>query len=165
MEKKLSDYLHLYGIDCPIMTPDGLGGVLVIYPKAVEVSLNVIEYQQQMKGRKGGGEMHYKYFYPEVKPILRALSSMTEEEAIEMVGLSESEGDYNDVKTYRNKFNDIIVTWQGSHESRDEFNATGELFYCADQYQWLLKKGFDLYHLIEDGHAIDSTQQPITQDK
>lgn len=128
MEKKrIEDYLHLYGIDCPIMTPDGLGSVLVIYPKAVEVSLNLIQYQQQMKGRKGGGEMHYKYFYPEVKPILRPLYLMTADEETE--------------------YKDLFL------EHPD----------CYEKTRWLLSKGFDLFNLIPEGLALDSTQQPLTQ--
>src|SRR5690349_13686827 len=81
----LKDVLHFYGIDAEVMTPDGRGSILVIYPKAIEVCLNIIEYKQVMKGRKGGGEMHYKYFYDQIKPILRRLSDMTEEEMKELL--------------------------------------------------------------------------------
>ncbi len=76
----LVEYLHLYGIDCPILTPDGLGNVLVIYPNAVEVSINRIAYQQVMTGIKGGGEMHYKYFYADLKLVLRTTQSVTQKE-------------------------------------------------------------------------------------
>jgi hypothetical protein len=94
-----------------------------------------------------------------IMPILRPLESMTEEEAIELAKLSEWEPHFRNVKIERNKFsNDIIVSWQGSNELREEFNATGDLFYCAEQFQWLLKKGFDLFELIYYGLALDRTK-------
>ncbi len=92
-------------------------------------------------------------------PVLRTLDSMTEDEAIELAKLSEWEPHFREVKTHRNKFsNDIIVSWQGSNESREVFNATGALFYCADQFQWLLKNHFDLFELIEYNLAINTTK-------
>ena len=93
------------------------------------------------------------------KPLLRPLSDMTEEEAVELAKLSEYEPDFNDVKIERNKYNDIIVSWQGNNESREVFNSTGELFYCAEQFVYLLSRSFDLFGLIESGQAIDKTKQ------
>lgn len=94
----------------------------------------------------------------EAKPILRHLSDMTEEEAIELAKLSEYEPHFRDVKVERNQYNDFIVTWQGAAEGREVFNATGEMFYCAEQFQYLLAKGFDLFNLIETGQAIDKSK-------
>lgn len=126
---EIKDYLHLYGIDCEIMTPDGLGSVLVIYPNVVEVHLNTIAYQQVMKGRRGGGEMHYKYFYTEdIKLILRPLSDMDGKESL----------DWADLK---GRF------WEGSLTVEKMGNLT----------HWLLSKHFDLFCLIGAGLAIDAT--------
>jgi hypothetical protein len=128
----------LYGIDCDILTPDGLGSVLVIYPKVVEVCLNVIEYQQVMKGRKGGGEMHYKYFYTDdLKLSLRPLSDMTEGE-MEECG--------NMIYDFSN--DEVLAKWEW------QYFETG---LDAEQFNWLLSKHFDLFGLIDAGLAIDKT--------
>jgi hypothetical protein len=93
------------------------------------------------------------------RPVLRPLADMTKTEAIDVAGLSEWEGHFNDVKAERNMFDDIVVSWQGACESREVFNATGEVFYCSEQFIWLLANRFDLFGLIEDGLAIDKTKQ------
>lgn len=89
------------------------------------------------------------------KPILRRLESMTEEEALHLASLSEYPDHFNDVKAEKNQFGDWIVTWQGIEESRNIFNSTGEMFYCSEQFQYLLKKGFDLFQLLDSGQAIE----------
>jgi hypothetical protein len=133
MEKHIKDYLYLYGIDCNIMTPDGLGSVLVIYPKAVEVSLNKIVYQQVMKGRKGGSEMHYKYFYTDdLKLALRPLSDISVEEITQL---------------------DKMFLPQKGYAKRT-------VVLEAERTHYLLSKHFDLFGLIEAGLAIDKTTLP-----
>jgi hypothetical protein len=158
-EKKIQDYLHLYGIDCPVMTPDGIGSILVIYPNVVEVCLNVIKYKQVMKGRKGGGEMHYKYFYPDIKLILRPLSDITEDEKLEFIELCGIEPE--DI--------DCLI------KSRDDFFPEPETSYgtahLTNIAQWtvgvkyLLSKKFDLFQLIESGLALDKTKHPCPHSK
>jgi len=94
-----------------------------------------------------------------IKLKLRPLPSMTEQEAVEMASLTEWEPHFRDVKVERNKItNDIIVTWDGANESRDMVNATGDLFWCYEQFMWFLKKEFDIFELIEEGLAIDKTK-------
>jgi hypothetical protein len=132
MSKEIKDYLHLY-LGCEVET---------YWDWDNKLSPHLL-----MKISEDG--------FKKVKPILRPLSSMTEEEAIELAKLSEHEPDFNDVKIERTKFNDIVVTWQGANESRESFNATGDLFYCAEQFQWLLSKHFDLFELIHYGLAIE----------
>lgn len=136
--KKIEDYLHLY-LGCEMYYSTHHEPQNAVYILTARNLAEAIKF----------GDM----------PLLRPLESMTEEEAIELASLSEYEPHFRDVKTERNSFsNDIIVSWQGSNESREQFNATGDLFYCADQFQWLLKKGFDLFELIYYGLAIDSTK-------
>jgi hypothetical protein len=94
--------------------------------------------------------------YDGIKPILRPISDMTEEEAIEVAKLSEWEPHFRDVKVERTKYNDLVVTWQGANESRDKFNATGDVFYCYEQFHYLLSKGFDMFQLIDEGLAINT---------
>ena len=92
-----------------------------------------------------------------IKPLLRPLLDMTEEEAIEMAKLTECDYAFNDVKTEKTKYGDWIVTWQGSNESRERVNVTGDVFYCYEQFLYLLKKGFDIFELIYHGEALDAT--------
>lgn len=88
MEKKIEDYLPLYGIGCPIMTVDGKGTVLSIHPRAVVVLISTIDFNQVMTGkrRNGAGDMHYTYLHKDnhCKLVLRPLIDMTDEEAIEI---------------------------------------------------------------------------------
>lgn len=91
----------------------------------------------------------------ETKPFFRPMLDMTKEEAIEYVGLTEWHEHYNEIRVERNKFKDIIISWQGMEESRNEFNATGEIFLCFEQFVWLINKGFDVFNLIESGEAVN----------
>jgi hypothetical protein len=65
---------------------------------------------------------------------------------------------FRDVKVTKSKFDDLIVSWDGMPESREEFNATGEFFYCANNFYIFFQKHFDLFNLIEEGLAIDATK-------
>lgn len=149
MEKKIEDYLHLY-LGCEIMD----FSLDKTSPKRFTLDVNNIGYPLKAGMNINGI----------IKPLLRPLSDMTEEEAIELAALSEWPPHFRDVKTARNKFNDIIVTWEGMVEGGETFNATGELFYCSEQFQWLLEKGFDLFELILNGLAI-AKPTPLTDSK
>ncbi len=73
-----------------------------------------------------------------IKPILRPLSSMTEEEGME-----------------------IFEDWNSdSPNSRDVIknNDPLELTFLPSEFQKLLSKGFDLFGLCEEGLAIDKTK-------
>lgn len=95
-----------------------------------------------------------------IEPILllRPLSDMTEDEAIEVARVSEWPPHFRNPKVERNKYNDLIVTWDGMTEGGETVNATGDMFYCAEQFTYLLSKHFDLFGLIEDNLAIDKTK-------
>jgi hypothetical protein len=67
------------------------------------------------------------------KPILRPLSSMTEEEQVE----------------YTELINNIPVNFPDNAEGITMVDAIGTA--------WLLKKGFDLFGLIESSQALDLT--------
>ena len=91
VEKKLSNeeiarVFCLYGIDSEVMTMDGKASIMTLYPGAVEVVVNVIGHGQIMKGRKGGAEMHYKYFYKpeEIKLLLTSLSNIKDKDAVDI---------------------------------------------------------------------------------
>lgn len=158
MEKKIVDYLHLYGIDCPIMTPDGEGSVLVIYPKVVEVSLNIIKYQQVMKGRKGGGEMHYKYNYEDCQLLLSKLEDITKDDVKTLTELI----DIKNFKNYRWTKNVygvsiIEVTYFNSGRHQEEVFFLWINRFTPDQTHYLLKKGYWLFgsDWFDEGLIID----------
>ncbi len=131
--KEIKNYLHLYlGCECYDHFND------------VTINLTPLAYAGWDKRED-----------EQIKLILRSLSDMTELEAIELAKLSEMDEHFNEVRWERNTYNDIIVSWQGANEDREVFNATGERFYCAEQFTWLLSKHFDLFGLIEAGLAID----------
>lgn len=90
---------------------------------------------------------------------LRPLSSMTEEEAIEVAKLSEWEPHFTNPRVEKNKFDDLIVRWGAGRDQIESYNATGELFYCYEQFHYLLNKGFDLFQLIEEGLALAANPQ------
>lgn len=154
MEKKLSDYLHLYlGVDCvhpcdaapfkfiginekgkPVLNGDWSGGT---HPQTA--GLSWCEWE-------------------DFKPLLRSLSSMTEEEKIILLALNMPNG------------------WQPGHliETNEDDIAAMRIFDMNGNYKslyipknkvspnnflWLIKNSFDLFDLIPSGLAIDSTTQ------
>lgn len=133
----------------------------------VEVSINSgtdnpVEVKCPSVKYPGKAFSYLKYDWFEVKPILRPLSDMTEEEAVEVAKLSEWEPHFRDVKVERTQYGDLVVRWDGCLEGGEVFNATGAEFYCQEQFHYLLSRGFDLFNLIESGLAIDSTKQNST---
>jgi hypothetical protein len=77
----------IYGIGAPIATIDGVGSLLTLHGRAVEVSLKQISYKQELHGfDKGNGGLHRTYLFKDFNAplILRSLSSITDDEAIEV---------------------------------------------------------------------------------
>lgn len=94
----------------------------------------------------------------DVFPVLRPLSSMTEEEAEKYLRLKHNaySGDYEI------KISDAGFWWlfKGISTSQ-KFKFFGEVLdeSNADQFQYLLSKGFDLFDLIPNGLAIEAETQ------
>lgn len=76
-------------------------------------------------------------FYADIKPILRPLSDMTEEEMHECGNMVYDFSDEPDLNKWEPK----------------DF----EIGLAPEQFQWLLSKGFDIFNLIRDGLAINKT--------
>lgn len=96
-----------------------------------------------------------------VKPILRSLSDMTPEEAIEFVRLNEYSyyGDFppnRTYTTYRNSFGMVVVKW--GHTTRELFIPQDKRSFKPNEFAYLLKQDFDLFCLIEHGLAVDKTK-------
>lgn len=96
-------------------------------------------------------DLHTSFDLDKVTPILRRIDSLTDEECISLAALSELPEDFVDPIVSINKLGDKIVTWGASVK----FNCTGELFYCAEQFKYLLSLHIDLFSLIDAGLAVD----------
>jgi hypothetical protein len=128
--KKIEDYLHLY-IGCEVAAPNPYDDHGVEIAKGVLTGLHG-EYGPEIQFIiDGNAEEHPEYVqFIKVKPILRRLSSMTEEETAH----------WNKLKRY-NPVNGKVEMFQEHNE---------------EQFLWLLSKGFDLFGLIDAGLAIDA---------
>jgi hypothetical protein len=133
MEKNIKDYLHLYK-GCKCHTPDGIMEMSYVedgsanWPVWFGEKCN--EANSEILSNDGCCAKGYKY--NQVKPILRPLSDMTEEE----------ENMY--YSFYHNPFSK---------------NVRQSILMDSQAIHYLLSKYFDLFGLIEAGLAIDATKQ------
>lgn len=122
-KKDIKDYLHLYlGCDC-----DRSGRL-----ERIDYSFLVwCENNHRLK---------------DVKPILRALSDMTEEEIQTLYGIYNSGKECKPhlLKTWYSNFN-----WHYADASQHRVRF--------DAIPFLLSRGFDLFNLIPDGLAINKS--------
>lgn len=93
----------------------------------------------------GGGDHYTEILLKDMKLVLRRLDSMTEEEKYEVVTTIT----YSHVK---------FSTRQSALESFDvdRYNKKHNNEFYPDEFLYLLRKGFDLFNLIESGQAIDA---------
>jgi hypothetical protein len=136
--KKIEDYLHLYlGCECEFKT---------------------VETQKLFSRKLIGIDVDYLFqpaydrnpVYEYIKPILRPLSDMTEEEAVKVsIAYWGTEKprlhEYAGKQLVRNFNNDVYKHHWEYPEKLPEI------------IRILLSQGFDLFGLIESGLAIDST--------
>jgi len=120
MEKKIEDYLHLY-LGCEVLINSG-----DIHNEKLIIDYDFLNTYYEVEGG---------YFMNNPIPLLRPLSSMTEEEAKEM--------DMQDV--------------QISMIAHPSFMPV-DIYFNAKQMRILLEKGFDLWSLIDAGLALDATK-------
>ena len=120
--KDIKDYLHLYlGCEVYVERYDKIGTLVMV----------------SSESRMGWVRLRNPDIseWQEIKPILRPLSDMTEEEK-------------DDFADHGYEFEDNgelpVNIWKG-------VNMSGHVL-------WLLSKGFDLFGLIEAGLAIDKTK-------
>jgi len=147
-EIKFKDVQHLYS-GCELYT--GTGKVTLI---ATQMETLVCKQRTIVLN---GNQIHE--LHGEFKPLLRPLSSMTEEDAIHMASLTEHESHFINAVCQRNKFDDLIVVWDSPVDGLVSYNSTGELFWCAEQVLWLTKNGFDIFNLLNSGEALDATER------
>lgn len=129
MEKQLKDYLHLY-IGCDVQTRFGI--------------TNFNYYTLDLWSRGA---------YQEIRPILRPLSSITEEEAEKICFFNY--GENYSWYIYGNEPNPhILHLLEGDEKYTDRIKL---YIGTPEVWRYLLSKSFDLFGLIESGLAIDAT--------
>lgn len=154
---ELKDYLHFY-LGCEVIgNYDGprKGYLTGITNGGTEAEIQFFE-------EDGINVFEHPEFntLDEIKPILRPLSDMTEEEAIEVTKPVVVYGDLPNVRKYEtwvNPFGKIVVSW--GNGLREKYVPQDEKCFTTEQFAFLLKKWFDLFELIDAGLAIDSTKQ------
>lgn len=155
--KKIEDYLHLY-LGCEVRTNDtamdtilrGRTGTFVGFTDESRTSV-IMKFRAGPDGRAGLWN---------IKPLLRPLSDMTEQEAIEFCCLH-----YTIQNTIK------YASWDDGRDTRygkprvyfetTGFKQSGSIpldKLMPEGFVYLLSKHFDLFRLIEDGLAIDSTK-------
>ena len=135
MDKRIEDYLHLY-LGCEVMYKGEihfLCGVSKPY-KTNDKTIATFSVRPNNKGFRS--TIYSLSNFNDIKIILRPLSDMTEDEAIECI-------DY-DPKIFI-PFNEISKDWRTK-------------VLDADRWRKLISKGFDLFGLIDAGLAIDKTK-------
>ncbi len=94
------------------------------------------------------------------KLILRPLSDMTEDEAIELTKPIVVYGDLENVRkyeTYKNIYGRIVVSW--GEGLREKYSPMDETFFSPKQIFFLLSNHFDLFGLIDAGLAINAVSE------
>jgi hypothetical protein len=147
MEKNIKDYLHLY-MGCKCHTPDGIMELSYVkdgsnWPVWFDEKCN--EANSEILSNYGCCAKGYKY--NQVKPILRPLSDMTEEEKNELLQVDR---EYTSANILPNiPLGRLLVL----HYTERQAQIT----------RYLLSKHFDLFGLIPAGLAIDATKQEVKQ--
>ena len=144
MKKELKDYLHLY-LGCECKTPIG---ILVFNCVNISDSRNNVWFYCRWSDKKNcylpkqNAEILSKqslvgkaFKYSEIKPILRKLSDMTDEE---LKNLRSERGNLKGVERADMNYIIRLNTWS------------------PEDVRYLLSRHFDLFGLISSGLAIDS---------
>ena len=139
--REIKDFIHLY-LGCEVFDSfnNSRTSLVGVSDTGVTVAYNT----------------EWKLRFDEVKPILRKISSMTEEEAIEYLKMK-----YNAVAVIECR-KDNSGFWYSLAKGLAETKNPKFIFFgqikdtsYPEQFVWLLSKGFDLFGLCEAGFAID----------
>ncbi len=136
MKKELKDYLHLY-LGCDCQTPDGIGKLIGRVATSFDIATIRFDDWKKLKPISGANRKDFgksnNYEIADIKPILRRLDSMTEDEE----------------KALYKAAGNPEYAWQ---KRRIKQCLPGR----PEGWRHLLSKGFDLFGLIEEGLAIDA---------
>lgn len=142
MEKKIENYLHLYlGCECEIKGQ----------PNAILGAVGIKSGEQVIVRWPKDDEWSYADV-TEVKPILRPLSSMTEEEMKEFASI-QREG-ITKIKFEKGKIWSFV-----DHEGFYKWHPHSLDTPTPEQFCYLLSKHFDLFGLIDAGLALSTTDK------
>lgn len=142
MKTELKDVVHFYlGCECV----DGAGSVGKIDTCGFDGYIRTTPLNKHIK---------VKAFLSGVKPILRPLSDMTEEEGRQYATYYGIDGYLSVTITEENGYVKISIGNSGHMASLFPLGQYGQK---PETLVYLLSKGFDLFGLIESGQAIDKT--------
>lgn len=160
-KKKIEDYLHLY-LGCEIENNNGVyRGTLIGFRQPCEAIVAIDYFNKQH--RKPENKEHGEHFFlaKAMRPILRPLSDMTDEEKTEIAKmwtwfqdrtvLNEEHFEY--IHDSNKKM--VLEAFTTANED-DGARMSPSAYFQA--FPYLLKQGFDLFNLIESGLAIDKTK-------
>lgn len=117
----------------------------------------VLESWEEGKVKIGGYLLNYYSLGDcDLKPILRPLSDITEEEKIEIIKAKYPSLKIKSVIIY-NEFYTAKVEYFSEHLN-DWLPSVVNGFLGPEQFKYLISKGFDLFGYIEKGLAIDKTK-------
>jgi hypothetical protein len=136
-EKNLKDYFPLY-LGCPCMV-DGRPAII----DSVSTNKHIDTVTAQFTDTNDEYDWAVYNDLSDIKPLLRPLSDMTEEEC-DAYGVESDGGEFN----YGTISSDCIV---GGHHHILEITRIAEIT------RQLCKAGFDCFELIDAGLAIDKT--------
>lgn len=149
--KTLESILHMY-LGCDVMTEDNRVGRLAgidLCQKDNSITMLTIRYSDDTED--DWTVINDDGYFSRLKPILRPLDSMTEEEAKDLYDQM-----YPDVPR-RDDFKARIII--------DQVTGTGvyyegkvSIIDYVNWYPWLLSKSFDLFGLIDSGLALNATK-------
>lgn len=124
--KYIKDYLHFY-IGCEVVS------VYPTNPQSPQI-LNGKFYDQIMNCKYE----HFVYHSKWIKPLLRPLSSINDEEIDEVWYGEETQ-------------NVLVMEYKRNSNTR-------KVALCSERTRYLLSKGFDLFGLIDSSLALDKTK-------
>lgn len=153
-EKKIEDYLHLY-LGCEVevdskrpsgneLVDDKRRGTFIGYADPHKISVKL--------AFRAGPHGQVNTFF--VKPFLRPLSDMTEEEGREYAKHYGIKGDLPCTISEENGYVKISIGYKNHGASLFPLSDYGQK---PESLRYLLSKHFDLFGLIEAGLAIDKT--------
>lgn len=150
MEKNIKDYLHLYGLWLPVLYKGGKYKERQY--KVQQINEKGVRLEYCTKNKSYSWVMAE---YDKIKPFLRPLSDMTEEEFTEY---AKTRG-YNETPNLTRK--DKGWTFGTEDGSSGTFLSLVPPYgdrHKPESFLYLLSKHFDLFNLISDGLAIDKTK-------
>lgn len=140
MEKKIEDYLHFH-IGCFVIYVG-----MKNWRKLTASWLGALLKNNACKN---------------IKPILRRVSDMTKDEAMDLIRLNVDKSEIINIETQ----NETLIIFSRKHpKMRHTVLSCIKLNECSPaEFLWLLSKHFDIFRLIDAGIAID--KNAITEPK